>query len=380
MWILSGVVFRAADAAVARLEEELAHMPIRRRQLKRKRSTDLLAVLNDYKHIAIITHDNPDPDAISSGWAIQRLLDKKLKIEAQLIGGGAIVRAENRHMMKLVDPPIELVNRFLPKMRTAIVLVDCGPEVAAHFLTSSKTEVVAVIDHHLVGEQPDVPFVDIRPQMAACVTIAADYLREQGIKPGERLSTAMLYAIRTETCGNEYRHTRLDRSIITWLARYANPEWLAEIENAPLAQTYYGDLVLALQNTLLFGDTAFCVLPRAQGQEIVGEVADLLIRGDAIKRVFCGAAIAGDFYCSVRTEEDSDSAAELVKSTLGELGNGGGHGHRAGGKVSNVADRKVAETLTADLQERWKIACTLQHQTGVRLVSREEIVETLKKP
>lgn len=354
-------------------------MPKRKRQLKRKRSDELLSVLGEFSHIAIVTHDNPDPDAISAGWAIRRLIAKKLNTKAQLIGGGAIVRAENRHMMKLVVPPIDLVHRFLPKSRTAVVMVDCGPEVAGHLLTSPKIEVVGVIDHHLVGEPPNVPFVDIRPQMAASATMAADYLREQRIRPGQRLATALLYAIRTETCGNEFQHTRLDRSVITWLTSYANPEWLAEIENAPLAQSYYGDLVLALQNTILFGDAAFCVLPRAQGQEIVGEVADLLIRGDDIMRVFCGAKIAGDFYCSVRTEEESDSAAELVKATLGELGNGGGHRHRAGGKVSDVADQKMAEALTTDLQERWVSACNVLDQSGVRLISRDEIVETLEK-
>lgn len=355
-------------------------MPNRKRQLKRKRAAELLAALKNFRHIAIVTHDNPDPDAIASGWAIQRLIHRKLDIEAKLIGGGAVVRAENRHMVKLVEPPIELVHRFLPKSRTGVVLVDCGPEVAGHLLTSPKIETVGVIDHHLVGPPPNVPFVDIRPKMAACATMAADYLREQGIKPGRRLATALLYAIRTETCGNEFRHTQLDRSVITWLTQFANPEWLAEIENAPLALTYYGDLMLALQNTLMFGDSAFCVLPRAQGQEIVGEVADLLIRAEGVKRVFCGAAIAGDFYCSVRTEQDSDSAADLVKRTLFGLGHAGGHSHRAGGKVEGVRAWKGSDSLASDLQNRWIAACGVQEQKTSRLVSQEEISARLPQP
>jgi nanoRNase/pAp phosphatase (c-di-AMP/oligoRNAs hydrolase) len=352
-------------------------MTKRKRILKQKRSEELLAALAGFKNIAIVTHDNPDPDAISAGWAIRRLIEKKLHIQARLVGGGDVVRAENRHMMKLVEPPIELVHRFLPKSRTAVILVDCGPEVAGHLLTSSKIEIVAVIDHHLTGEPPDVPFVDIRPAMAACATMAADYLQEQGIKPGERLATALLYAIRTETCGNEFRHTQLDRSVITWLSRFANPEWLAEIQNAPLTQAYYSDLVLALQNTFLFGDAAFCLLPRAQGQEIVGEVADLLIRSEGIKRVFCGAAIAGNFYCSVRTEADTDSAAVLVKATLNDLGNGGGHAHRAGGKVADLPNRRISAALAADLKKRWIAACGVLAEHGTRLICRDEIVDTL---
>ena len=340
----------------------------RTRTLKRKRSVELLAVLRDYENIAIVTHDNPDPDAIAAGWAIHKLIRKMLNREPQLIGGGDVVRAENRHMMSLVHPPIELVHRFLPRIRTAAVLVDCGPRVAGHLLTSPNIETVAVIDHHQTGQSPDLPFVDIRPKMAACATMAADYLREQNILPGERLATALLYAIRTETCGNEFHHTPLDRSIILWLTNEANPKWLAEIDNAPLAQTYYGDLTLALQHTTLYGDTAFCLLPQAQGQEIVGEVADLLIRGEGIKRVFCGAAIAGDLFCSVRTEADADNAARLVEATLWGLGNGGGHSHRAGGKVANFAERSVKEKLEDELRERWLQICEVPDQKGRLLV------------
>lgn len=322
----------------------------------------------------MVTHDNPDPDAISAGWAIQRLIHRKLNIDAELIGGGDVVRAENRHMMKLVTPPIQLVQQYTPASRTAAVLVDCGPAAAAHLLQNANVTTVAVLDHHLSKSKPAVPFVDIRPGIAACATMAADYLREQGISPGDRLATALLYAIRTETCGNEFRHSRLDKSIIRWLTEFANPEWLAEIENAPLSQAYYGDLVLALQNTFLFDNTAFCLLPRAQGQEIVGEVADLLIRGEGIGRVFCGAEVDGDLYCSVRTQNDHDNAAELIKTTLDGLGYGGGHMHRAGGKVPCTG---ITQDTENKLLTRWLRASNVEELDGERLVSQTEIVGSL---
>ncbi|MEQ9410732.1 MAG: DHH family phosphoesterase [Fuerstiella sp.] len=346
---------------------------------KQLRSSEFLRAVAEFDNIAIVTHDNPDPDAIAAGWAIRRLIRKKQKVEPLLIGGGGIVRAENKYMMSLLDPPIQLIQRFKPKDRTAAVLVDCGPSVAAHMLTSPLVEVVAVIDHHLTGQRPKLPFVDIRPRMAASATIAADYLRQQKIEPGERLATALLYAIRTETCGNEFRHTRLDRSVILWLTNFANPEWLARIENAPLSPVYYSDLVLALQNTFLYNEAAFCLLPRAEGQEIVGEVADLLIRCDGVKRVFCAAAIGGDLLCSVRTEDESDSAARLVRTTLTGLGNGGGHTHRAGGKITRIRSHRITSTLEEELRERWLRACDVPKRRGTRLVTRKDIVHTLKR-
>ena len=64
------------------------------------KSDQLLSVVSDYQACLIVTHDNPDPDAIASGWGIQCLVTEKLGIPTRFIGGGAIVRAENRHMVE----------------------------------------------------------------------------------------------------------------------------------------------------------------------------------------------------------------------------------------------------------------------------------------
>ncbi len=101
--------------------------------------------------------------------------------------------------------------------------------------------------------------------------------------------------------------------MLNWLTRRADPELLAEIEDAPLSRDYYGDMVLALQNTFLYDDIAFCLLPCAEGPEIVGEVADLLIRCREIQRVFCGAMVDEDVIVSVRTAEGGGNATELIR-------------------------------------------------------------------
>ncbi|NOX56713.1 MAG: hypothetical protein GXP27_20155 [Planctomycetes bacterium] len=248
-------------------------------------------------------------------------------------------------MIRLLEPPLELVQEPDWEPGAAAILVDCGPEASHHLLNGRDVQPVAVIDHHLGGRRLNLPFADLRPKTAASATIAASYLKEQALIPGERLATALVYGIRTETSGSETHYSRLDRSMLAWLSRYANPSWLAEIENAPLSREYYNDLVLALQNTFLYDDAALCVLPRAEGPETVGEVADLLIRGEGIHRVLCAAAYNGDILVSVRTEEESDSAAELVRRTLKGLGHGGGHAHRAGGKIPGAAAEKISEAI-----------------------------------
>ena len=73
---------------------------------RQTRSDRLLGILSDYKQVLIVGHDNPDPDAIAAGWALFELVAEKLAKPVDLVAGGGIVRAENRHMVELLGPPI----------------------------------------------------------------------------------------------------------------------------------------------------------------------------------------------------------------------------------------------------------------------------------
>jgi nanoRNase/pAp phosphatase (c-di-AMP/oligoRNAs hydrolase) len=342
-------------------------------------SERLLKILAPYSALRIVTHDNPDPDAIAAGWGLYRLFAEHFDKPIEFVAGGAIVRAENRHLVELLDPPLQIVNGLTEDPDTAIVLVDCGLGTSNHLATRERLHPVAVIDHHSIGRAPvDVEFADIRPSVAATATIAASYLREQGIEPGVKLASAMLYAMRTETCGCETEHSELDRSIMCWLTEHAEPGLIAEIENAPLARGYFSDLVLALQGTQLFDDTALCLLPKASGPETVGEVADLLIRCEGVSRVLCAGAIEDDLYVSVRTRRDDERAVELLQRTLDGIGGGGGHAHRAGGKVVGITcGGRISNGLEHRLQDRWLAACGEETRRPKRLVGLREIVENL---
>jgi nanoRNase/pAp phosphatase (c-di-AMP/oligoRNAs hydrolase) len=341
-------------------------------------SRRFLQLIAEFKRAIIVTHDNPDPDAIATGWALRELLQHKAGVATRLVGGGEIVRAENRHMVQLLQPPIELVEALEYDDETAIILVDCGVSATHHLLAGRRQWPTAVIDHHVTDDLGQVPFCDIRPSVAASATIAATYLLHEQMTPDTKLATALQYALKTETRGGETSYSELDRRMLNWLTHHADPELLAEIEDAPLSRDYYGDMVLALQSTFLYDDCAFCLLPRAQGPEVVGEVADLLIRCREINRVFCGTVVGGNVLISVRTAKDHGNATELLLATLEGIGHGGGHAHRAGGKIAGVClgDRVPCE-IAEELKSRWLAACNVKRQRGTRLIRKQEIVKNL---
>lgn len=334
-------------------------MPEKRR--RRNRSDALLEALEPYESVVVITHDNPDPDAIASGWAIQYLISRRKEKKVRFVAGGEVVRAENREMVRLLQPPLELVFAVMREDNQALVLVDCNTESGHHLLSGHEFHSSAVIDHHqLTDSLVRLIFRDIRPHAAATASMAASYLREQGIEPDRKLATALLYGLRSETVGGANKYSRVDRTASVWLTERADPSLLSRIENAPLTRDYFADLVLALQNVFVYEDAAICFLPRASGPEILGEVADTLIRCEDIHRVLCA------------------DATRLLNQTLKGLGQGGGHQNRAGGKIPDKGHAEnISKTLQQQLRANWLTACRVKEERGTRLVALREMVAEL---
>lgn len=347
--------------------------------VRRRRSDRFLKALADFENVIIATHDNPDPDAIAAGWGLYVLIRERLGKPVRLVAGGVILRAENLRMVELLKPPIELIGKLEVSARSGVVLEDCQPAAVNHLLTSSHQTFAAVIDHHQpVGGHIRARFTDIRPKVTAAATIVAQYLREQGIEPRPELATALVYALRTDMQAKQSTFCTADHHAFAWLMHAVDHQKLSDIENAPLPPAYYADLLLALQNTFTYEDTALCFLPRASGPEIIAEVADLLIRRQDLRRVLCGAVVKGDVLLSVRTTADDGDASVLLQKTMEGLGYGGGHRHRAGGKIdlSRKTDQ-FSEDLQSLLRARWLAACNVDQQRGSRLVPRSEILENL---
>lgn len=350
----------------------------RTRARRNTRSDKLLAALRDHAEVLVITHDNPDPDAVAASWGIATLVQRVLKVKTRVVAGGAVVRAENLRMLEVLAPPLELVEQVEPADNTGLVMVDCAPSADNHLLGGSPLKPTAVIDHHpRTKTRFRVKFRDVRPQLASTATIVGQYLREQKQEPSVDLATALVYGIQTDAHGRA-DFSRTDQRVLSWLNNFASHKKLADIESAPISREYYADLLLAMESAFVYDDTVLCFLPQASGPEIVGEVADLLIRGEGIERVLCGAGIEAGIAVSVRTTEAGGDASVLLAKTLKGLGHSGGHAQRAGGKIptENPTER-VSEDLQSEIRTRWLAACGVSSQRGTRLVARREIIKNL---
>jgi len=342
-----------------------------------KRSDRLLSVLGEYRETMVIMHNNPDPDAIATGWAILTLIRRRLHKPVRLLGRGPILRAENRQLVRLLQPPIQLVDEITQDAGTATVLVDCSPASFNHLLGGNRAP-TAVIDHHeSEGDEFRIPFRDVRPKVTASASISTEYLREQYMEPSPEMATALVYAIRTEMIGARKALSRLDHSALRWLSGSADYDLLSEIENPPLPQHYYEELLWGLESVLVYSDSALCFLPRITAPEIVGEFADLLIRCDGLQCVLCGGRLGDDFLLSARSKGDERTALALLNHVLRQLGHCGGHLHRAGGIICVTTCGKNLEELEQELRARWLDACENTVRGGRRLAGRKQIKNRL---
>lgn len=281
----------------------------------------------------ILTHDNPDPDALASAAILSRLLRRRFGLRVTIGYGGMIGRAENREMVKILGLELSRMRYLNLRNYGRIALVDAQPRTGNHQLPEDRLP-DAVFDHHPLRKstQP-VPFFDVRTDYGATATLLGEYLEASGIAPTHATATALIYAIRTETQDFRREAAGPDRRLYDELQPKVDKRALARIQSAPLPVTYFQNLHQALENLETVDTLVASHLGRVEQADIVPEVADLLLRMEGKTWALCTGLYDGRVYLSIRTSNPRGEAGHLMRKLVGRHGKGGGHGTTAGGWV-----------------------------------------------
>ena len=165
-----------------------------------------LSDLTGYHPITIQCHDNPDADAIASGYALYTYF-KQIGKEVRFIYSGIneIQKSNLRLMLEHLKIEIEYIKQVedlvkdMPehKLDGLLITVDC--QYGAGNVTKIPAQNVAIIDHHQVEIQ-DVDMIEINPDQGSCSTLVWDMLREEGFEIKDtKLGTALYYGLYTDT-------------------------------------------------------------------------------------------------------------------------------------------------------------------------------------
>jgi nanoRNase/pAp phosphatase (c-di-AMP/oligoRNAs hydrolase) len=293
------------------------------------------------KHRALIlTHDNPDPDAMASAIGLAAILEEVAGVPARVAFGGIVGRAENRALVRVLKLPMVPVSRIVFDEFDYIVLVDTQPEFGNHSLLP-RVQPDAVVDHHPARASTyDVPFADVGGDYGATASIVTGYVRAAGIVPTRELATALFYGIKSDTRDLGRELGPADVANYQWLFPYVDHGALSEIEHPTVSANYFSALHRALEKARRHRDSLVADLGHVHTPDMVAEVADRFLSLEGIRWSLAQGEYDGNLYISIRTSDRRMNAGRLVRDILVPLGgSAGGHGSMAGGRLALPEDR-----------------------------------------
>src|SRR5262245_10492941 len=213
---------------------------------RKYRSERLLATLAPFSRIVVVSHVNPDPDALATMLGLQALIEHAQPGKPVIMTvDGMIARAENRMMVACLPIPLVPVSEVPIDPSTALVMVDTQPYTGRRASEAAMPHVA--IDHHETGGVlTRVRFRDLRPNMGATSTMVTGYLLEQNVSISPRVATALFYGIESETAGYPREASSLDDGALVWLYPRADKDLLAMIRNPKLPQSHFATFQHAL--------------------------------------------------------------------------------------------------------------------------------------
>lgn len=285
-----------------------------------------------YDNIIVQCHDNPDADALASGYGVYKYLKDNGKDVAFIYGGRYLIQKSNLVLMvETLNIPITHVDEL--EEPDLLITVDC--QYGEGNVTKFPAKEVAVIDHHQVsGELPMM--ADVRSNLGACSTLVRDLLQMEGIDINDdvKLATALYYGLMTDT-GNftEISHpldmdlrddAQFDRSLII---RFRNANLsLEELEIAGKALLEY-----SYNEQYRYS----VVEAKPCDPNILGMISDLMLEVDAVDTCLVYSILPFGIKISVRSCIKEVKASELAEFITDGIGSGGGHLEKAGGFIQN---------------------------------------------
>ncbi len=340
------------------------------------RSERFLAAVAPFPRVVLVSHVNPDPDALASMLGLQVLIQGRQprKKAVILTVDGMIARAENKAMVNLLQIPLEPIASVTIDSETAVVMVDSQPHTGRR--ASEANTPVAVLDHHETpGSLEGVAFRDIRPNLGATSTMVTGYLLEQDLTIDKRLATALLYGIESETTGYPRESSAADDGALVWLFPRADKDMLARIRNPRLPQSYFATFHHALSNAFLYRDVVVSYLGLVPQPDIIAELADFFIRFDQVAWAVSIGLYDDQLKISVRSDHIGGHGGEMLRDVVDGLGTAGGHDRRAGGAIRLTDTSSDAiDALLRTLRRRILTHLDIDEQFGRRLLEASPVI------
>ena len=297
------------------------------------RQRQLLATLRGIDSLAIVTHENPDPDAIASAIALSRLAENA-GCTAEVCYFGEITHQENRAFVNLLDFDLR---RLEPEddldVYDGFALVDHSRPGVNDGLPPDL-DIDVVIDHHPPRAPIEADFVDLRSDVGATSTLLVEYLQHFAADIAEDVATGLLFGIRVDTQEFSREVSPADFEAAATLLPHADIGTLERIESPSISGETLSTIARAITNRQREGRILLSCVGRLSDRDALAQAADRLLELEGVDTTVVYGFREGTIYVSARTRGSDIDIGETLRDAFGQIGSAGGHADMAGAQIT----------------------------------------------
>lgn len=296
--------------------------------------------------LAIVTHDNPDPDAIASAVALRRVATA-LGVEAKICYYGEITHQENRAFVNLLGFDLTQLDGDTDLSEYGgFALVDHSrPGVNDQLPTETAVDIV--IDHHPPRAPVDAAFVDLRSEVGATSTLLVQYLQAFGLDIDETVATGLLFGIRVDTDDFTREASTADFEAAATLAPRADFGTLERIESPSTSDDTFDTIASAIANRQRRGSVVTSSVGDLSDRDSLAQAAERLLELDGVAVTVVYGLKDGVIYISGRARGTELDLGETLRNAFDQIGSAGGHADMAGAQIL-VTDTTLDPTTDPD--------------------------------
>jgi len=292
-------------------------------------------VLDSAASVALLLQPDPDPDGIASALALRSVL-RRNRATAPIVAFGGVTRPENVAMLRLLEIDLEVVRPDALGRYDRIALLDVQPGVFREALRP----IDVVIDHHPEEKGLSARFRDIRASYGATSTMLTEYCLAAGMNIPQRLATALLYGIKTDTLFLDRETSKADIAAFAYLYPRVNANILRRVEKPELPRSAFTAFSRALKDLDLSQGLAYVHLGVVDREDVIPQMAELCLQLEGAEWSAASGVVDGHVVVSVRNGGYQKAAGGVVKSLFGDIGCAGGHQAMAKAVISKDAFRR----------------------------------------
>lgn len=308
-----------------------------------------LQELEHFSSITIQMHDNPDADALGSGYALyQYFTGRGIKTRLIYSGRYRIQKSNLALFMERLQIPAEFVDARQADVEDLLLTVDA--QYGAGNITRLQAPRIAVIDHHQIEIEDFGDILsEIQPDMGSCATVIWRMLKEAGypVEKDVNMGTALYYGLYMDT--NQFAEliNPLDRDMLEELVY--DKSLILQLKHSNISLRELEIAGIALIRTIYNEDYHYAVLQaKPCDPNLLGLISDFVLQVDSIDTCVVYNATEEGFKFSVRSCSREIKANELARFLAQEMGSAGGHIEKSGGFISRRRYEKTCPGIHSE--------------------------------